>query len=262
MSMTTTKRVTSSPYYAEAVKKVQDGCSRDMLYKWFRDDKKWTVSKKVVTLFLQEVRGNPNESHLVQAKAMEIIDELEKETKDRQLGKVLSVITRRGKLLKEISSRIKIVKAAQERESLAKVIVLEIQKLSAEVEQIMSQDDIKILKESGKRVQGSLKYLDALLRENISKFGIRADLEGVLQRYYQSVHENYKYVEGWITKYEIKKLIERTAITVSKSAMEKLVVHIPTEKKELAIKEFKTEMIKALTEMSDSEISVGEEDAI
>jgi hypothetical protein len=127
---------------------------------------------------------------------------------------------------------------------------------------ISNQEDPIILKESGKRIAGSLKYLDAIIRENMSKFGVKSDLEGVLVRYYHEVHVCYSYVEQFLVQHEIKKVMERTAMAVSRAAIEHFAKEIPEGKRIEAIGAFKREALKALVEMADTQIDLTENETL
>lgn len=250
-----TTKITQSHLHSWAVGMVLGGCTRDKLFSEFKA-KGFPVSKRVITQFLREVKGTKKDEKLskLEEKTLSIVDKLSGQVQDQNLNKVIGVLQRRGPIMNEVDNRIALLKSAQERDSMARVLSLQIQDALNNVTQDRQSDEPLKLRACITLLESALLGIDMDLRKNLPKLGIRADLEGVLQRYLKDKHEYYKYMEEFIAKYEIKTLLEKTAKIIAQAAVEIMLKEIPDDKKINALKAFKEATFLAMKEISKEEL--------
>ena len=255
MKVSGTGRITRSEHHSWAVKRIIEGATRDDLYAELRQ-RGFSISKKIVTQFVREVKATQpsKEQRELELRAGTVIDKLKGQIQEQNLSKVIGVIERRGPIIKEVDERINLIKGAQDRDTIAK-------KLSFSIQSTLNQFEGKEKSESREELlaciteyRSVLVEIDRELRKELPKFGIKADLESVLQRYYKDKHEYYKYLESFIAKYEIKTLLEKTAKAIAQAAIEILLKEIPEEKKILALKNFKESTFAAVKEIAREEL--------
>lgn len=250
-----TKKITQSHLHSWAVAMVQSGCTRDKLFAEFKV-KGFPVSKRVVTMFLREIKGTKVEQRQskLEDRANSIVQKLTNQVQDQNLTQVLGVLERRGPILREVESRIEILKSAQTRDSLARNLSLEIQNALSSILKDKITDEPQQLRACIGILEKSMLGIDEELRKALPKLGIRSDLEGVLQRYLKDKHEYYKYLEDFIAKYEIKTLLEKTARAVAQAAIDIFMKELPEDKKIPCLKSFKEATFIAIKEISKEEL--------